>query len=293
VVRPIYVTASLAYSATFVSFSCHDGLSEPPAAPKKRNTTTDKSKSKPIKSKNSSSTDLANISYTIQSKTNRIDNTFQQFKHLHESAKDQKSIRIPDGQRLKLDNPALSSIGPSRRRPKLPPPNFKLTFADLSDSLSTSQYQIPVEDDDDDDLPDIHDLLNAPQAPTDTRRSSSSTSDYSNSEVDALIRDIPLEDFEAELADDSHLHGDLDALRPRYRPATPILSRKRPREAENEPPSKRLNTRMDTTERSHSPPIFQTRGVYLLCTLPDLITHPYFVDKATQGPSISRRPLRW
>ena len=216
-----------------------------------------------------------------------IDNTLQQLERRHESAKDQKSIRIPDGQRLKLNPPALSSTGPLRRRPKQPPPKFNLTFADLNDNPQTSQYHIQAEDDDED-LPDVHDLLKAVEASTaDTKQLSSSTSNYSNSEIDALIRDVPLDDFEAELADNSCHPGDSDSWQPSDRPATPLRSRKRPRERENEQHTKRSKTRKDTTEGlMPSLPVFQIKKVCLLNVIWNLIPHD-FANKAKQSTSVS------
>ncbi|KIM86197.1 hypothetical protein PILCRDRAFT_4735 [Piloderma croceum F 1598] len=266
-----WLTAALAYSEAAMSHSCRDGLSEPPPAPKKRNTVAEKSNPKPMISEKSPSPFFSHAtqpSHTIRPKAKtktpgQTSDMMQQLESLHESAKDQKSIRFPEGQRLKLDNPSVSATGPSKRRPKPPPPNFELKFADLNDSPPASQYHIPVNDDDDEDLPDIHDLLNAYQ-PSDAmagQKKSSSASDYSNSEIDALIRDIPLDEYEAELADDSCIHGDLDSWRHFSRPVTPLPSRKRPREPENEPPKKRFDTRIDTpSERfTSSSPISQPR----------------------------------
>lgn len=197
---------------------------------------------------------------------------------MHESAKDDKSIRNPDGQRLKLDDPSLSSSEISRRRPKPPPPKFNLTFADLGDSQSASQYRLPASDDDDDDLPNIHDLLNAHRSSDVTaKQKSSSASDYSNSEIDALIRDIPLVDFEAELASDSHLPSDFDSLRPN-RSVTPLPSRKRHRESENERPAKRFDRFSDTVSaRTPSPPPTsppRKARFYSVFSTPSLIVFP-------------------
>jgi len=214
----------------------------------------------------------------------RLDNTLQRLEDMHESAKDQKSIRIPEGQRLKLDGLTLSSVGASRRRPKPPPPKFKLTFADLGGDPSPSQYDPEADDDDNEDWPDIHDLLNAPKATI-----KESSSDYSNSEIDGLIRDIPLDEFEAELADDSHLSNDFDSRRSHYRPTTPPPSRKRPREPENEPPTKQFDTRADTVPARFvsSPPISQPIKVRFFT--PSL-SHgsQYFAEKAKQGATVSR-----
>ena len=252
-----------------MSRSCRDGLSEPPA-PKKRNPVADKSNPKPMMSDKSSSpfSRATQSSHTTWSKAKtktpgQTNDIMQQLENPHESAKDQKRTRIPEGQRLKLDKPSISATGSSRRRHKPPPPNFELNFADLNDSPSASQYHIPVNDDDDDDLPDIHDLLNAYQ-PSDAMSGQKKSSDYSNSEIDALIRDIPLDD-DAELADDSYIHGDLDSWRPLSRPVTPLPSRKRPREPENEQPKKRFDTRINTaSERfTSSSPVLQPSKVCL------------------------------
>jgi hypothetical protein len=190
---------------------------------------------------------------------------FQQLKNIHQSAKVQKSLGITDGQRLKLDNPALEITGSSMRRPKLPPPNFQLTFADLNDNQPTSQYH-ESNSDDDEDLPDIHDLLNAPRG--DARQASSSSSDYSNTEIDALIRDVPMDVVETELAG-GPLLDDLDSWQPYFKPATPRSSAKRPRESENVQPMAVSDIFTNTaSERTVlSSPQSQPRKVGLFCVL--------------------------
>ena len=250
-----------------MSHSCRDGLSEPPPAPKKRNTVANPKHLMSDKSPSPIFSHTTQPSHTIRSKAKtqtpgQTNDMMQQLENLHESAKDRKRIGIPEGQRVKLNNPSVSATDSSKRRPKPPPPNFELKFADLNDSPPASQYYIPVNEDDDEDLPDIHDLLNAYQ-PSDVmagQKKSSSTSDYSNSEIDALIRDIPLNEYETGLADDSH-----DSWRPFSRPVTPLPSRKRPREPENEQPKKRFDTRIDTPSENFtsSSPVLQPSKVCL------------------------------
>jgi hypothetical protein len=182
----------------------------------------------------------------------RPDTTLQALKNMHERAKYQKSIGIPEGKRLKLDS-------------------VKPTFADLSGDPSATQCDPEVDGDDNEDWPNVHDLLNAPKAPGATIERSSSASDNSNPEI------------KAELPDDSR--------RSDYRLATPPPSRKRPREPENAPPSNQVN-QVDASADAiperfiSSPPVSQPNKVHIFQLRLYLLTHS-FAEKAKQGASSS------
>lgn len=251
------------------SISCRDGLPDPRVSKKRiTNTTADKSEVKPTK---------VNESLPVTTKLKKAvaqpDKALQQLETLHASTTVKTGIGIRDGHHLKLDNPPSSSGGHPRRRPKALPPNFNLTFADFNDNSSAGMYNLDVDDDDDDDedLPDIHELLHPTQTSTaKQKRTPSSASNYSNSEIDALIRDIPLDN--AETQDDGttlpSLDGNLQAsprylFNARYRPSTPLSSLKRAREPENESPAERVKRFKDSRiiNLSKSKPVHKERKV--------------------------------
>jgi ATP-dependent DNA helicase HFM1/MER3 len=256
------------------STSCRDGLSEPPASRKHiTNTTATADKSK---------AEAADVDESLLAKTNpkkapaRSDQALQQLETLHESTNVKKSIGIRDGNRLKLDNYPSSPARPTRRRPKAPLPNFELTFADLDDNPLAGKYNLDEDDDDDDDLPDIHDLLHPTQtAIAKPKRTSSPVSNYSNSEIDALIRDIPLDGFGTQ--DDKltlpSLDSNFQASRrntfnagQHYRPSTPLPYLKRVREPENESPAERVKRVRDSTRISPAnlKPVRKVKKVWIL-----------------------------
>lgn len=125
----------------------------------------------------------------------KVDKTMQHLEALHQGADVQKSIGIRDGHRLKLADSSNSLSTPSTRKPKIVP-NFDLTFADQSDEPIPGD---PYSEDDDDDLPSIGELLESALVESAKKSSKmpSPPSDYSNSEMDALIRDVPSDVLQA------------------------------------------------------------------------------------------------
>jgi len=119
--------------------------------------------------------------------TGRPDRRLEQLKSLHERSNVTGSL--PEGGRLKLE----STSQPTRNRK--PVPDFTIEFADLNDTRpSTSvKYDTADIDDDDDDLPEPHDILN-PSYRSPRKGAPSSETNYSNSEVDSLIRGVPLDE---------------------------------------------------------------------------------------------------
>lgn len=133
--------------------------------------------------------------------------------------------------KLKLDllkptrvlTPAPQNI--SRRRPRVPDPDFNLTFSELKDAPRSTQIKLNLEEIDED-FPDLDELMKQRTV----GKSPSPVSNYSNSEIDALIRDAPIDDLEQELIDSSPGPASpsyaatselkLVSRRPYYRPAT-------------------------------------------------------------------------
>ncbi|OCH92100.1 P-loop containing nucleoside triphosphate hydrolase protein, partial [Obba rivulosa] len=116
----------------------------------------------------------------------------EQLDALHENIGVVESIKLNKGHRLKLDDSATSdarSIGKARATP-----NFNLDFMCLDHEKSAV---IDIKSgDSDDELPEPHELLDTYKQPSRGRPSLPtpvSESDYSNSEIDALIRELPAE----------------------------------------------------------------------------------------------------
>lgn len=247
--------------------SCRDGLSDPPHAPKKRLSTGGaKGANQENELDRSSAPDSAphsQPSLAIRSKSKqkkapiRPDKTLEHLEALHEGANVQKSIRITDGHRLKLDNPQLSSSSLSRERPRPSPPEFNLTFADMGEDPSTSHGDL--DDDEDVDFPDIDELLKPTQSLMNGKQATASESSYSNPEMDALIRDIPLDNFDTvqdkltESPNTLHLSHDQESGQSGHRPFTPGKSIKRSREMEKESPTKLQDYHIDHAKKAHVP----------------------------------------
>ncbi|KAJ7137708.1 hypothetical protein C8R44DRAFT_335341 [Mycena epipterygia] len=147
---------------------CRDGLAEPPKQPKKRVGQSDDSKiqcspvASPIQPKKPTKT-IA-----------RPDSTMKDLERLHERTN--VNLKLPESGRLKLE--------PTKRKHR-PVIDFNVELTQLSDEEPTVSYHI-AELDDDDDLPEPHELLK----PAKSTEASSETN-YSDSEMDSLIRHVP------------------------------------------------------------------------------------------------------
>lgn len=176
-------------------YSCRDGLPEAPAPPKKRAATSNEA-NKSGNKVNALRRTVANFTNKIlkqKPSADRLDNTLQQLQARHESATTDPRLKI---ELLKSDNLTVPSNA-SQRKPRAPPPDFTLTFADFEAGPPAIHGHLDLVDSDED-LPDIHELMSEPRRAA-VHKPPSPVSDYSNSEMDALIRDAPMDDFEKEL----------------------------------------------------------------------------------------------
>lgn len=163
--------------------SCRDGLRDPPKPPKKRAITQGEiqrdTSSSPVRSK---------------PKTKKIDprpdREMEALEQLHERAN--FNLKLPEGQRLKLENPSSQL---KRKRNPIPDPHIDLVVLNDSGGPSSSKYEIGEIDDDDDNLPEAHDLLNSTSRPA-PKRAPSVDTNYSVSDIDSLIRNIPLDEVD-------------------------------------------------------------------------------------------------
>ncbi|KAJ3970368.1 hypothetical protein EV361DRAFT_802192 [Lentinula raphanica] len=161
---------------------CREGLRDPPRArtgtvakpASKPNVDDieDQGKSRSFTSKNTK-TSTAN-----QTKPNpRIDNTLNDIDRLHKSTNVQSNLKLRDGHRLKLEP---SPEARSTKRKKGPAPDFNIKFANITETSTDDPAQ------NDENLLAPHEDMTAHK-----KRAHSPEDDYSNSELDALIRDIP------------------------------------------------------------------------------------------------------
>lgn len=178
---------------TAILHSCRDGLAEPPPSSKKRNANVaEKSKTGTNQSSHMSTGVHMVPADVIPTKSKKHfvqpDRRLEQLESLHERTNVKSSLQLPDGKRLKLD----ASDQPNRKRK--PVPDFDIEFTDLNDEKISNMHRIADDiDADETDLPEPYDLLN-PIPISGSKCTPSSDTNYSNSETDALIRDLPLHD---------------------------------------------------------------------------------------------------
>ncbi|KAJ7461495.1 Sec63 Brl domain-containing protein [Mycena latifolia] len=221
---------------------CRDGLAEPPKQPKKRAepSTESKKESSPVASP---------IQSTKPKKmNNRPDPTMQNLERLHERTN--VSLKLPEGRRLKLE-PASEL-----KRKKRPPINFSVELTQLNDGEPPVSYGIADLDDEDDDLPAPHELLKPAKSATKKQQSPSETN-YSDSEIDSLIRQAPselMQDIAKKPAMSStSLNQNMRVAKPLL--STPVPSRKRNQSPEDaHPPPKRPRFDIASRQSSSSPP---------------------------------------
>jgi ATP-dependent DNA helicase HFM1/MER3 len=107
---------------------------------------------------------------------------------LHDKTNVTKSLKLPQGHQLKLDRPE------QLRRKRRPFRDFDIEFADLNDMHPETDESEPQENNtDNDDLPESRDILKTVSAAINERTPPSETN-YSNSDIDSLIRAVPLDD---------------------------------------------------------------------------------------------------
>ncbi|KAJ7047198.1 P-loop containing nucleoside triphosphate hydrolase protein [Mycena alexandri] len=222
---------------------CRDGLAEPPKQPKKRVGTSGDLK-----------TECSPIASPIQSQkplkkaTSRPDTTMQNLERLHERTNG--SLKLPEGGRLKLE--PMNEL----KRKQRPPINFNVELTQLSDGKPVASYAIADLKDDDDDLPEPHELLK-PTKFVPKKRDPSPETNYSDSEIDSLIRHAPSElmqeDFVQQAARSPKPKPTKAVRKPL--PLTPLPSRKRNLSAEEGlPQPKRTRFEVGARQRLSSSP---------------------------------------
>ncbi|KAG5354056.1 hypothetical protein C0989_009754 [Termitomyces sp. Mn162] len=159
---------------------CRDGL---PEKPKKR-PSAEKSIETSRKQQNRIATEATRSK--ISTSTRRMkDPRLEQLESLHKQSNVSSNLQLSLGHRLKLE-PSVEL-----KRKQKPIPDFKLDYSDLKDldKVNRTGYD-PVElEDDEDDLPEAVGISNV-----DRPRTPPSETSYSNSDIDSLIRAVPLND---------------------------------------------------------------------------------------------------
>ncbi|KAJ3786903.1 hypothetical protein GGU10DRAFT_386257 [Lentinula aff. detonsa] len=116
----------------------------------------------------------------------KIDHTLNDLDRLHKSTSVQHNLKLPHGHRIKLEP---SPDVPSSKRKKGPAPSFDIQFANIA---ATDVHQPVHASPGDDDFPDAHEILTTSKK---KKRAPSSEDNYSNSEIDALIHNIPSDNY--------------------------------------------------------------------------------------------------
>lgn len=164
----------------------------------------------------------------------RPDRGLEKLQSLHERANVSKSLKLSEGQRLKLDPTEL-------KRKRRPLPNFNIQLSDLNDSgpSRSVNYDMVELDDDNDDLPEAHDILNTTRPPSAVKGTPSSETHYTNSEVDSLIRALPLDE-----------EGQVGAPLRLSQRKTPLKTGRKSRQARPAPSPARNDTEFPPAKRS-------------------------------------------
>ncbi|KAH7911400.1 hypothetical protein BJ138DRAFT_1238398 [Hygrophoropsis aurantiaca] len=211
---------------------CRDGLPDPPRSSKKQHATSDANVSETSQALDNKPTQVFHLSDNPslkKQKKTKIDQAMQQLVNLHKNAGTDRKIKLPQGRRLKVDNHKLLTDKQKRI------PNFDLELATLRCSASPStKIQSDIVSDDDD-LLTITELL-------DVGKASHSDTNYSNSEMDALIRDLPLDEIDV---DDIPKTSVVPSHK---RPHSPILEVSYSFDQGDQPPSKRSRNNNKTND---------------------------------------------
>ncbi|EGN95664.1 hypothetical protein SERLA73DRAFT_76746 [Serpula lacrymans var. lacrymans S7.3] len=180
---------------------CREGLREPSQMPKKRlqrdaehSKESDQDLGPSFKRKANHVIKLDDISKVKRNKTShQSDSALRQLETLHKGAHTERNLKLSEGQRLKLANEVSGDF--TQRKSRVTP-NFDLEFTTLRRTKSPAARHLLHGDlDDEEELPDISNLLH--DAIDTTRQSKtplSSETGYSDSEIDSLIRNLPLEE---------------------------------------------------------------------------------------------------
>ncbi|KAI8989727.1 P-loop containing nucleoside triphosphate hydrolase protein [Trametes punicea] len=176
---------------------CREGLSKPPPMTKRRMESLvagDGSPSKPIEANRASTEVEENPRRKPKPKPKEApkpgvtsDRTLKRLEVLHQRLGVEKSLQLEKGGRIKLKEGPLSQPHPAHR----PAPDFDVKFAELEyGSNVTSAGTAVMLSDSDEDLPEPGNVLNALRTTGSKTKTSSDSTDYANSEFDALIADF-------------------------------------------------------------------------------------------------------
>jgi hypothetical protein len=133
----------------------------------------------------------------------RSNSGLKKLDELHERTNVQESLRLSQGQRLKLDEKHLDNSALRRDKPA---PNFDIAFTALQDAERppSPHGHVGYESDE---LPDVKTLLqgNAPQAIIENEQTPLSETTYSSSELNSMIRAMPSSDLDLDKLEDVRL----------------------------------------------------------------------------------------
>jgi hypothetical protein len=123
----------------------------------------------------------------------RRDTRFEQLEALHKSSETGSRLGIPDGKRIKLShNYASDDIQPASKTMKKAP-KFDLDFSVLGEHGGVTKESCPIELSDSEEFPDFHEIVrDSVRSAGEADESLARASDYSDSDVDALIRSAHL-----------------------------------------------------------------------------------------------------
>lgn len=228
--------------------SCREGTEKPPQWTKKRVETTYPTEEPPKKHNVQIPKPVPKPKVVAKSKTqDRPDSRLKDLETLHQKANVNASIRLPEGCRIKIAEPARIFKDDKAKQHKSVP-KFDPAFADLKQGeLKVTTFDCSILEPSDDELPDAREVLAAYTQP---QKESSSDTGYTNSEFDDLVRDIPWDTTVDVLQDSGTLVQEAMDLSPVTSPEKG-LRRKRQREITTNHPSKRVQ-RSDPVNNSTS-----------------------------------------
>ncbi|VDB82695.1 unnamed protein product [Peniophora sp. CBMAI 1063] len=199
---------------------CREGLDKPPAKPRSSATADKADKTDPSKASTSEApSEKPKPKPKPKTKVkepkeppnpNRgMDTKIKQLDALHERTGVASSLKIASGQRLTLAN-KLSDAEPPKPVKRKPKPDFDVKWAVIEDAPATPDVEVDELLSSDDELPDVGALLSttpkgkekatapnkgktASRPPAKSSPHSSTT--YDNSEIDSLIRAMPVDDI--------------------------------------------------------------------------------------------------
>lgn len=134
------------------------------------------------------------------------DTRFEQLEALHKSSETGSRLRIPDGKRIKLSHDYTSDgIQPANRTMKKIPKS-DIDFSVLEEHGGVTRETCLIELSDSDEFPNFHELVqNSVRNAGETYESQvSRASDYSDSDMDALIRSAHLDGATSTEIDTAH-----------------------------------------------------------------------------------------